>query len=660
MSLPRFSFDFIKNLKISHRIAALTAISVISVIALGGAYYLGNQMKSAAGVKMSENNHMLSLAEQIETDVLNMRQNEKDFLLSGKSKYPNQFDLAYTKVRENIADMRKLSVAKDVSDDLDMIEENIVDYNDGFAKVVALKSKLGITEDLGLNGELRTIAQKVEADIMKAGQNKLVISVLQMRQHEKDYMLHQDSKYLAMVGDRRTEFEGLLKYAILSPKARKDLLAMVEQYEAKLTEWSEVQQSIRGESVNLDGRYAMMEIDFQVVVEAAIEGAEEATNASKKAGDLVNLIFLVVGVSTLLIAVLLGYFISIGIIRPIRSIIDAMTHLASGDMQTSIPSTEQRNEIGDIAKAVMVFKQNAIERARLKDATEREQEARITRQNNIDAMIDSFRETSQAMLGTVVSTTNGMEETASALSANSTQTSSQAEEVARASNLASENIQAVAAAAEELSASILEIGRQTTNTSDVVQGAMSAAAEADSKVASLAHAAQQVGDVVNMIQTIAEQTNLLALNATIEAARAGDAGRGFAIVAAEVKDLANQTSKATEAISGQIAAIQSETDAAVSAIQGIANTMQEVGSATNMIATAVEEQGSATEEISRNVQLAAAGAGEVNQNIGGVTQAASDNLMSSEQVLIAAKQVSAKADDMQEVVNHFLKNVAAA
>ena len=122
-----------------------------------------------------------------------------------------------------------------------------------------------------------------------------------------------------------------------------------------------------------------------------------------------------------------------------------------------------------------------------------------------------------------------------------------------------------------MESAIREIAHNATEAARVAGQAVSVAENTTRTVGKLGDSSQEIATVIKLINGIAEQTNLLALNATIEAARAGEAGKGFAVVASEVKELAQETARATEDISQRVEAIQADTAGAVEAISRISH-----------------------------------------------------------------------------------------
>ncbi|MDY0873352.1 methyl-accepting chemotaxis protein [Dongia rigui] len=360
------------------------------------------------------------------------------------------------------------------------------------------------------------------------------------------------------------------------------------------------------------------------------------------------------------ISVMLGFFLSRTIGAPIVRMTNAMTVLAQGNVSTEIPARGRKDEVGQMAEAVQVFKDNMIETERLRAEQEAtKKRAEEDRRKGMLAMADQFESSVGGVVTAVTTAAQELQRTAQSMSTAAEATAHQSNAVAAASQQLTQNVQTVASATEELTSSIQEISNQVSESTRIVSGAVTQANDTNDKVKGLAVAAQKIGEVVTLINEIASQTNLLALNATIEAARAGEAGKGFAVVASEVKNLATQTAKATDEIGGQIRSIQDATDSSAEAIQGITSTIARVNEISTTIASAVEEQGAATQEISRNVQQAATGTNEVSSNVAGVTQASQQTSMGANQVLTAATELARNGETLRTQVDQFLRQIRA-
>ena len=463
----------------------------------------------------------------------------------------------------------------------------------------------------------------------------------------------------ATTEESRVEFEHILSSLKTIEKEHADYDKHATHVIELMAE-GEVEEAIESaEAVEIEEE----QLDHEL--EALLEEIEKFTEHSALAAEEHEKfgIMLMIIVST--IASIGGFLLTVWIVRrtvtgPLSQITSAMRQLADGDKSFTVEHADRTDEIGDLAKALATFKDNAVEKDRIEAEQAEEQTKREARAESVDRLTKDFDSAVAESLSTVTSAAAEMQTTAEAMASTAEATSRQSQAAAAASEQASTNVQTVSAASEEMSSSINEIARQVAHSATLAKTAVEEAKKSNESVQGLAESSQKIGEVVDIISDIASQTNLLALNATIEAARAGDAGKGFAVVASEVKSLATQTAKATDEIAAQIAAIQAATDESVGAIKGIGEKIAEMDEVTTTIASAIEEQGTATGEISNNSQQAALGTQEVSENVAKVNQAATETGTAAGQVLQTAGELSKQAKSLRAEVDKFLAEVRAA
>jgi methyl-accepting chemotaxis protein len=531
-------------------------------------------------------------------------------------------------------------------------------YQTRFHNLVSIQRVLGLNDNQGLQGKLRSAVHQIESKLAEFNQPQLSIIMLMMRRHEKDFMLRGDEKYGDEFGKRRSEFGDALAASGLAAGVKSELSSLMKSYNDSFVAFMVTQSSLNDEVDD----FATVFQRNRPTLDALIKAADDRYRLSEaRAAKLRQSLLWTIVAATLCIGLLAIYF-GQRIANSIARMTHAMQKLASGDFGVVLPGLGRSDEVGDMAQAVETFKMKAKKKAEDEADAKVRQELSVAaaRKADMHKLADEFEGAVGRIIDTVSAASAELETAASTLTATAERSQQLTTVVAAASDDASANVQLVASATEEMSSSVNEISRQVQNSARIASEAVEQAQVTNNRVSELSKAASRIGDVVELINAIAGQTNLLALNATIEAARAGDAGRGFAVVASEVKALAQQTAKATGEISQQISGIQNATRESVIAIKAIGNTIGRMSEIASAIASAVEEQGATTQEISRNVQQAAQGTLQVSSNIADVQRGTGETGVASSRVFSAAQSLSGESHRLKADVATFLNSVRMA
>ena len=652
------------SIRLTHKVMAIGLFGLVGLVAFGAIYQIGSLSQDASRAVANRARAIADLNKQLSIEMLEARRNEKNFQQRRNESYAKAHAELMGPINRDFDELERLMSAGGLgalSDRMKQAQDGFKRYASDFGALVAAETRLGLNETQGLSGSLRAAVHDIEAKLKEIDDPRSTSWMLMMRRHEKDFMLRRDPKYIAEMKKAAVEFSKAIEVVAIPTAVMNDITAKLQKYQSEFAAWAESAQQTAALDASMMKTFRGLEpgmIEVRNTVEGLYKQADVAEAATR---DAVRMWMMVAFAIAVVVLAAVGFLLGRSISKALAGMVGAMTRLARGELSISVPGIGRKDEIGEMAGAVEVFRTNMAEAERLRtEQVEAEARGRQQRKADMHRLADTFEGAVGEIIDTVSSAATELEASSNTLTQAAERGNGLATVVAAASEEASANVQSVSAASEEMTSSISEISRQVQESARVADVAVGQAQRTNARVAELSKAAARIGDVVELINTIAAQTNLLALNATIEAARAGEAGRGFAVVASEVKALAEQTAKATGEIGQHIGAIQTATEDSAGAIKEIGDTIARMSEISSTIAAAVEEQGAATQEISRNIQHAANGTSEVSANIGDVQRGAGETGAASAQVHSAAQSLSQESHRLKSEVARFLDSVRAA
>ena len=664
MSLP--FHGFITGISVRARIIVLAAIPVIGFLANGIAYTAGEREVEQAFRTADRAADLAEISREFRGMLVQMRVRTRDFASRSSEELIQEFEATYQSALRTFG-IIEAAIDGTTRKKFVPLKAQLEEIGTQFRDLARDQKVLGFTESDGIRDRMAKTAASVERIIhedmswlSETDAHKLLISLLTMRRFEAEYRLSRSTLTQTLFFDEFKKFKQIVG-AIGGDDALKQQLAQrVKDYTDTFGRWVEFTDKVAPP-------VAVIEFNVRSMIPVADEiigSAKVHTNAAAAAltasQQRTRSIIAAVGVAAVLIGLGFSWLIGHSIARPLDGLADVMKRLSGGDISATIPATRASDEIGAMARAVIVFRDNMIERDRL--TTDQTQSAREKerRSEGVAGTIAAFRSSIEQALGNLRGTAHQLEISSTKLNGAADAVTAESRTAESRVSAASQNVTSAAGSVEELAASIGEIAGQAAKSTEVAARAVSEARRTARTMTELGDAASRVGKVTGLIQAIAGQTNLLALNATIEAARAGEAGRGFAVVAAEVKSLAAQTARATAEIADQIGAIQSAAVDSAHAIEQFNAIITEMAVIASTVSVTVEEQNAAVSSIADGVNRASVEAQTGAQAMSRVAGASTGARATAGDVKSLADTLSAEAENLDAEVRRFLADVQAA
>ena len=656
----------IASVSVRTRIVGIALIPVIGFLANGASFTTGQRDVTNAFDNVEAAATLSDASREFKIALVSMQFAATDFVAMPSGELVKNFEANHVLASSNFEKIAAGTGALS-EEDVNRVHQKLGELTLAFGYLVDEQGELGFSEDQGTRKRLDEAAAGIEQAIndgmtwiTQADREKLLLSLLTMRRQEAQYRLNQSSATWEQFFKEFREFEAILRKLPTENELKQQLARRVQAYASTLAQWNRYNQNIQRSLKEIADTSQQLIPQAHAILATAQDRTSAATAALARSQSQTRWTIILVGCGAVLIGLAFSWLIGRSITRPLDGLAQAMTRLAAGDTSARIPATKAKDELGAMARTVIVFRDTMIERERLAESQAAANRERENRGEVIAATITRFEMSVDQALSRVREAAERLESTSTELNDAADTVSSEARTAETRVGTASGNVTSAASSVEELAASIGEIAGQAHRSTDVASRAVSEARRTVGTMSKLGDAATRIGEVVGLIQAIAGQTNLLALNATIEAARAGEAGRGFAVVASEVKSLAGQTAKATEEIAGQVGAIQSAVADAAEAIEQVNGIIEEISAIASTVAVTVEEQNRAVAEITEGVNRASTEARGGAEAMSRVAGASTDARATAASVKDLADALSTEAERLNTQVRQFLSDVQAA
>ncbi len=684
------------HLKLLHKIMVTGAIGVLGVITIGAIYLYGAATQEKFQKLASGAQTAYTLANNVANKMLEARRAEKDFLLRSQNSYVDRHNALDKEVRSDIDKLRQQVSAMALSDlvqKVDVVRDGYKTYSAHFGSLVNTRRKLGLDEVSGLEGALRNSVHAIETKLGEFKDPRLVVTMLMMRRHEKDFILRRDAKYGDDMKKRATEFaSGVDASTEIVPAAKEDLKQKLAAYQRDFNAWMEAAVTLGHEQKQMSDAFAAID----PVIDAMLENVRDvykqadASNDASRAEIKLQMQIAIFGIAILVCTI--AFWIGRMVSKPITALTSSMIELGSGKFDVVLPGLGRKDEIGDIAAAVETFKVKSAEKARLeaddvlrrqkeeaeaqaKAAEERaklaDEQARVVESlaNGLKGLAkgdltyrlgDGFPDAYAQIRDDFNAAIANLQETIGAIASSAREVSNAAAEISTSTTDLSQRTEEQAASLEQTSASMEEISATvkknaenaqqanefTGTTRNVADRGGQVVAEAVSAMARIEESSRKIADIIGVIDEIARQTNLLALNAAVEAARAGEAGRGFAVVASEVRTLAQRSSQAAKDIKDLITHSSGQVQEGVGLVNRAGTSLTEIVEAIKRVADIVHEIASASAEQTTGIE-------QINKALLQMDEVTQQNSALVEENAASAKTLETQSQSMDQRVRFF-------